>query len=142
MSVTNFEIFEVFVYALILVWLNMVLLILLLHSDWDSLKISLIEQIFMSVVITVQLPDFTAQWLEELTQDSGLSKTDLIVQGLESIFASRLDQKFMYLGDKQLDHRFKNEVQLMGRRSKANSEVWVKDFEAQRRRPLLTAKKT
>lgn len=103
MSVTNFEIFEVFVYALILVWLNMVLLILLLHSDWDSLKISLIEQIFMSVVITVQLPDFTAQWLEELTQDSGLSKTDLIVQGLESIFASRLDQKFMYLGDKQLD---------------------------------------
>ena len=96
----------------------------------------------MSVVITVQLPDFTAQWLEELTQDSGLSKTDLIVQGLESIFASRLDQKFMYLGDKQLDHRFKNEVQLMGRRSKANSEVWVKDFEAQRRRPLLTAKKT
>lgn len=55
----------------------------------------------MSVVITVQLPDFTAQWLEELTQDSGLSKTDLIVQGLESIFASRLDQKFMYLA-KQL----------------------------------------
>lgn len=74
MSVTNFEIFEVFVYALILVWLNMVLLILLLRSDWDSLKISLIEQIFMSVVITVQLPDITAQRLEELAQDSGLSK--------------------------------------------------------------------
>lgn len=57
----------------------------------------------MSVVITVQLPDITAQRLEELAQDSGLSKTDLIVQGLESIFASRLDQKFMYLGDKQFD---------------------------------------
>ncbi len=57
----------------------------------------------MSVVITAQLPDITAQRLEELAQDSGLSKTDLIVQGLESIFASRLDQKFMYLGDKQLD---------------------------------------
>ena len=44
----------------------------------------------MSVVITVQLPDFTAQRLEELAQDSGLSKTDLIIQGLELIFASRL----------------------------------------------------
>lgn len=57
----------------------------------------------MSVVITVQLPDITAQRLEEFTQDSGLSKTDQIVQGLESIFASRLDQKFMFLSDKQFD---------------------------------------
>ena len=57
----------------------------------------------MSIAISIRLPEFTARRLEELAQRSQLSKTDLIVQGLESIFASELDRKIMYLNDRQFD---------------------------------------
>ncbi|HIU73363.1 MAG TPA: hypothetical protein IAC65_03795 [Candidatus Aphodousia faecipullorum] len=57
----------------------------------------------MSVAISVRLPEFTARRLEELAKTSQLSKTDLIVQGLESIFASQLDRKITYLTDSQFD---------------------------------------
>ena len=57
----------------------------------------------MSVAISVRLPEFTARRLEELAQTSHLSKTDLIIQGLESILASQLDRKVTYLSDKQFD---------------------------------------
>lgn len=57
----------------------------------------------MSIAISVRLPEFTANRLDELSRECHLSKTDLIVQGLESIFASRLDRKTVYLSDKQFD---------------------------------------
>jgi uncharacterized protein (DUF1778 family) len=57
----------------------------------------------MSVAISVRLPEFTARRLDELAQASHLSKTDLIIQGLESILASQLDRKITYLSDKQFD---------------------------------------
>ena len=57
----------------------------------------------MSVAISIRLPEFTARRLEELAKESQLSKTDLIVQGLESIFASQLDRKITYLTDNQFD---------------------------------------
>ena len=64
----------------------------------------------MSVAISIRLPEFTARRLEELAKTSQLSKTDLIVQGLEAIFASQLDRKITYLTDSQFDdvliHRF------------------------------------
>ncbi len=57
----------------------------------------------MSVVIFVCLPKFTAQRLEELARVTQLSKTDLIVQGLETIFAYEHDRKITYLTDEQFD---------------------------------------
>ena len=57
----------------------------------------------MSVAISIRLPEFTARRLEELAKTSQLSKTDLIVQGLEAIFASQLDRKITYLTDSQFD---------------------------------------
>lgn len=57
----------------------------------------------MSVAFSVRLPKFTAWRLDEPAQKSHLSKTDLIIQGLESILASELDRKITYLSDKQFD---------------------------------------
>lgn len=57
----------------------------------------------MSVAISVRLPEFTARRLDELAKTSHLSKTDLIIQGVESILASQLDRKITYLSDKQFD---------------------------------------
>ena len=57
----------------------------------------------MSVAISVRLPEFTARRLDELAKRSNLSKTDLIVQGLETVLASQLDRKITYLSDKQFD---------------------------------------
>lgn len=58
----------------------------------------------MSVAISIRLPEFTAKRLDELAKTSQLSKTDLIVQGLEAIFASQLDRKITYLTDSQFDN--------------------------------------
>ncbi len=57
----------------------------------------------MTIAISVRLPEFTAQRLEELARRTNLSKTDLIIQGLESIFATQLDRKITYLSDKQFE---------------------------------------
>ena len=57
----------------------------------------------MSVAISVRLPEFTARRLDELARQSHLSKTDLIIQGLESVLASQLDCKLTYLSGKQFD---------------------------------------
>lgn len=57
----------------------------------------------MTVAISVRLPEFTAQRLEELAKRTNLSKTDLIIQGLESIFATQFDRKVAYLSDKQFE---------------------------------------
>lgn len=61
------------------------------------------EGFLMSVAISVRLPEFTARRLDELAKRSHLSKTDLIIQGVESILASQLDRKITYLSDKQFD---------------------------------------
>ena len=53
----------------------------------------------MSVAISIRLPEFTAKRLDELAKTSHLSKTDLIIQGLEVILASQLDRKINYLND-------------------------------------------
>ncbi|HIU84451.1 MAG TPA: ribbon-helix-helix protein, CopG family [Candidatus Aphodousia gallistercoris] len=57
----------------------------------------------MSVAISIRLPEFTAKRLDELAKTSHLSKTDLIIQGLEVILASQLDRKITYLTDRQFD---------------------------------------
>ena len=57
----------------------------------------------MSDAISVRLPDFTAHRLDQLSRQSQQSKTDLIVQGLESVFASQLDRKVTYLTDAQFE---------------------------------------
>ncbi len=57
----------------------------------------------MSVAITVRLPEFTAKRLDDLAKSTNRSKTDLIIEGLESVFASRLDKNVTYLTDAQFD---------------------------------------
>ena len=57
----------------------------------------------MSVALTVRLPEFTARRLDEVSKSSNLSKTDLILEGLESVFASRLDRSVTYLSDAQFE---------------------------------------
>ena len=46
----------------------------------------------MSVSISVRLPEFTARQLDALAKRTNLSKTDLIIQGLESVIAAELDK--------------------------------------------------
>ena len=47
----------------------------------------------MSVTISVRLPNFTARQLEELARRTHRSKDELIVEGLEHLFAEALEQK-------------------------------------------------
>lgn len=55
----------------------------------------------MSTSITVRLPEFYAERLEQLAEEEHLSKTDLILEGLRGVFASRLDRKIIGLTDAQ-----------------------------------------
>lgn len=57
----------------------------------------------MSVAVSIRLPEFKARRLDELARESHLSKTDLIIEGLESVLASQLDRKITYLTDSQFD---------------------------------------
>ena len=49
----------------------------------------------------VRLSEFTAKRLDKLFKSSSLSKMDLIVEDLESVFALRLDRNVTYLTDAQ-----------------------------------------
>lgn len=57
----------------------------------------------MSVSISVRLPEFTARQLDALAKRTNLSKTDLIIQGLESVIAAELDKKVAYLIDEDFN---------------------------------------
>lgn len=57
----------------------------------------------MSVSISVRLPEFTARQLDALAKRTNLSKTDLIIQGLESVIAAELDKKVAYLSDEDFN---------------------------------------
>ena len=57
----------------------------------------------MTVEITIRLPDSTAKRLDEMARTSHLSKTDLIIQAVESILASQLDRKITSMSDKQFE---------------------------------------
>lgn len=53
----------------------------------------------MSVSISVRLPEFTARQLDAMAKRTNLSKTDLIIQGLEAVIAAELDRNVKYLSD-------------------------------------------
>lgn len=57
----------------------------------------------MSVALIVRLPEFTARRLNEVSKSSNLSKTDLILEGLEYVFASRRDRSVTCLSDAQFE---------------------------------------
>jgi len=67
------------------------------------MKILFFLESWMSVAVSIRLPEFTARRLDELARESHLSKTDLIIEGLESVLASQLDRKITYLTDSQFD---------------------------------------
>ena len=57
----------------------------------------------MSVSISVRLPEFTARQLDALAKRTNLSKTDLVIQRLESVIAAELDKKVAYLSDEDFN---------------------------------------
>lgn len=46
----------------------------------------------MSVQMTITLPAVMAERLETLATETGLSKDDLVLEGLRTLFAARLDR--------------------------------------------------
>lgn len=57
----------------------------------------------MSVTISVRLPNFTARQLEALARRTHRSKDELIVEGLEHLFADALEQKSATLRNEDFD---------------------------------------
>lgn len=57
----------------------------------------------MSIAMTIRIPEFMAERLSFLSESSNLSKTDLILEGLESVFNARLDKNVTYLTDHQFN---------------------------------------
>ena len=57
----------------------------------------------MSLAFKVRLSVFTTKRLDKLFKSSSLTKTDLIVEDLGSVFASRLDRNVTYLIDAQFE---------------------------------------
>ncbi len=57
----------------------------------------------MSLAFKVRLSVFTTKRLDKLSKSSSLTKTDLIVEDLGSVFASRLDRNVTYLTDAQFE---------------------------------------
>lgn len=51
----------------------------------------------MSSTITLRLNDFDTALLSEISKRDGRSKNELIVEALRDVFASRLDDKFIWL---------------------------------------------
>ncbi len=54
----------------------------------------------MSHTITIRLNDFDAEMLSEIADRDGRSKNELIVEALRDVFASRLDDKIIWLSPK------------------------------------------
>jgi len=57
----------------------------------------------MSVAMTLRLPEFYAERLEQMSKNDNRSKTDLMIEGLQMVIASRLDAKVTYLSDEAFD---------------------------------------
>lgn len=57
----------------------------------------------MSVAMTVRIPEFFAERLEELSKVSHLSKTDLVLEGLAGVFANRMDNKILRISDSEFE---------------------------------------
>lgn len=57
----------------------------------------------MTAAISVRLPDSSASLLDDVARQLKLSKTDVIIQGIETIHSSLLDRKVTYLTDKQFE---------------------------------------
>ena len=57
----------------------------------------------MSVEITLDLPEFYAEPLEQIAQKEKRSKSDLMIEGLEMLMLSRMEANKIYLSDEAFD---------------------------------------
>ena len=86
----------------------------------------------MGTTFTLRLGDFDAERLNAIALQDGRSKTDLITEGLRSVFASRLDSKILWLPRDEFDACMKvitepeKDKEILARRQKLRTmkPVW------------------
>ena len=61
----------------------------------------------MSATFTLRLGDFDANMLNSIAEQTGKSKTELITEGLRTVFSSRMDERLIWLSPEQFDECLK-----------------------------------